>query len=62
MPLFKHQSTKDYVEAKEQGDRDTTDRIIGEVMGRFNTRTTDGSEAAELHEATMTTRFGSKRR
>jgi hypothetical protein len=55
---YKHQSVQDYVAAKKRGDRKTTDRIIDEVMTRFNTRTTDGSEAAELHDATMTVRFG----
>lgn len=55
---YKHQSVQDYVAAKKRGDRATTDRIIREVTARFNTRATDGSEAAELHEATMTVRFG----
>ncbi|MFH9812504.1 hypothetical protein ACH4NO_18150 [Streptomyces olivaceus] len=55
---YTHQSVKNYIAAKKRGDRATTDRIINEVMARFNTRATDGSEAAELHEATMTVRFG----
>ncbi|MFF0588454.1 hypothetical protein ACFYWD_21055 [Streptomyces sp. NPDC003781] len=55
---YTHQSVKDYVAAKKRGDRKTTDRIIREVTARFDTRTTDGSEAAELLEATMTVRFG----
>lgn len=55
---YTHQSVKDYVAAKKRGDRATTDRIVAEVMARFNTRQTDGSEAAELHTATMTVRFG----
>ncbi|MGW1744553.1 hypothetical protein ACWCRD_02825 [Streptomyces sp. NPDC002092] len=53
-----HQSVRDYVTAKKRGDRATTDRIVAEVMARFNTRSTDGSEAAELHQATMLVRFG----
>ncbi|MGW3196308.1 hypothetical protein ACWDBD_17315 [Streptomyces sp. NPDC001118] len=53
-----HQSVRDYIAAKKRGDRATTDRIVAEVMARFNTRTTDGSEAAELHHATMHVRFG----
>ena len=55
---YTHQSVRDYVAAKKRGDRATTDRIVAEVMARFNTRTTDGSEAAELYEATMTVRLG----
>ncbi|MBZ6290385.1 hypothetical protein KVH30_02205 [Streptomyces olivaceus] len=55
---YTHQAVKNYIAAKKRGDRATTDRIINEVMARFNTRATDGSEAAELHEATMTVRFG----
>ncbi|CAM5393738.1 hypothetical protein STENM36S_06366 [Streptomyces tendae] len=55
---YTHQSVKDYIAAKKRGDRATTDRIIREVTARFDTRTTDGSEAAELLDATMTVRFG----
>lgn len=55
-----HQSTRDYIAAKQAGDTETTSRIVSEVSARFATRTTDGSEAAELHEATMTTRLGRK--
>jgi transposase len=55
---YKHRSVQDYVAAKKRGDRATTDRIVREVQARFATRTTDGSEAAELHQATMTVRFG----
>lgn len=56
----KYQSTRDYIAAKEAGDTDTTSRIVREVGERFATRTTDGSEAAELLEATMTTRLGER--
>lgn len=55
---YTHQSVKEYVAAKKRGDRATTDRIVREVTARFDTRTTDGSEARELFDATMTGRFG----
>lgn len=55
---YTHQSVRDYVVAKKRGDRATTNRIVAEVTARFDTRTTDGSEAAELLEATMSVRFG----
>ncbi|MFE2497111.1 hypothetical protein [Streptomyces scopuliridis] len=53
-----HQSVRDYIVAKKRGDRVTTDRIVAEVAARFDTRTTDGSEAAELLAATMAVRSG----
>ncbi|MFB7500044.1 hypothetical protein ACFC09_36095 [Streptomyces sp. NPDC056161] len=53
-----HQSVRDYIAAKKRGDQATTDRIVAEVTARFNTRTTDGSEAAELMHASMHVRFG----
>ncbi|MFF3094173.1 hypothetical protein [Streptomyces cyaneofuscatus] len=52
MPKFR--STRDYIAAREAGDTDTTSRIVSEVTARFNTRTTDGSEIAELYEANRT--------
>jgi len=55
---YTHQSVRDYVEAKKRGDTRTTDRIVAEVAARFNTRTTDGSEAAELGRATMEVPLG----
>jgi hypothetical protein len=55
---YTHQSVRDYVAAKKRGDRATTDRIVAEVTARFDTRTTDGSEARELFDATMAVRFG----
>lgn len=55
---YTHQSVRDYVAAKKRGDRATTDRIVREVSERFAIRTTDGSEIAELGEASMTVRFG----
>lgn len=60
MPWSKHKSVNEYIAAKKRGDTETTSRIIREVRERFATRTTDGSEAAELYEATMTTRLGKK--
>lgn len=53
-----HQSVRDYVAAKERGDYPETQRIVAEVTARFNTRTTDGSEIAELGEASMRVRLG----
>jgi hypothetical protein len=58
--VFKHKSVNDYVTAKQNGDTATTDRIVREVTDRFNTRTTDGSEIAEMFQATMTTRHPKK--
>lgn len=55
---YTHQSVRDYVAAKRRGDTATTDRIVREVGDRFATRTTDGSEAAELLDATWTTPLG----
>jgi hypothetical protein len=55
---YTHQSVREYVAAKKRGDRATTDRIVREVSERFATRTTDGSEIAELGEASMLVRFG----
>jgi len=55
---YTHATVREYVAAKKRGDRATTDRIVREVTARFDTRTTDGSEAAELFDATMAVRFG----
>ncbi|WP_405558989.1 hypothetical protein OHV08_34045 [Streptomyces canus] len=55
---YTHRTVQEYVAAKKRGDRTTTDRIVAEVTARFDTRTTDGSEAAELLDATMAVRFG----
>jgi len=55
---YTHQSVKDYVAAKKRGDRKTTDRIVAEVTARFDTRTTDGSEMAQLGHASMHIRLG----
>ena len=56
--MYTHESVREYVAAKRRGDRATTDRIVAEVQARFATRKTDGSEAAELFDATMAVRFG----
>jgi hypothetical protein len=53
-----HQSVHDYIAAKKRGDRATTDRILREATTRFNTRTTDGSEMAQLGHASMHVTFG----
>lgn len=55
---YQHASVREYVEAKRRGDTKTTDRIVREVGERFATRTTDGSEAAELLHATMHVQLG----
>lgn len=55
---YTHASVNEYVAAKKRGDRATTDRIVREVQARFATRKTDGTEAAELTEASMLVRFG----
>lgn len=55
---YTHQSVRDYVAAKKRGDTATTDRIVTEVKARFATRTTDGSEIAELTRASMEVPLG----
>lgn len=55
-----HQSVRDYIAAKEAGDTVTTSRIVREVGDRFDTRTTDGAEIAELGEAAWTTELGNQ--
>jgi hypothetical protein len=49
-----HQSVADYIAARQAGDDATCRRIVAEVGARFATRTTDGSELAELYEANRT--------
>lgn len=53
-----HQSVRDYIDAKKRGDREATDRILDEAKGRFSTRETDGTEMAQLGEASMLVTFG----
>lgn len=55
---YTHQSVRDYVAAKKRGDFPETQRILNEIQARFATRKTDGSEAAELLNATMSVRLG----
>lgn len=55
---YTHQSVHDYITAKKRGDRAATERIIDEAKARFNTRTTDGSEMAQLFHASMRVRLG----
>ncbi|MEV1011674.1 hypothetical protein [Streptomyces sp. NPDC049881] len=50
---YEHQSVREYAAAKRAGDIETTQRIVREVCERFDTRTTDGSEARELFNATL---------
>ncbi|MFF4403630.1 hypothetical protein [Streptomyces sp. NPDC001404] len=62
MTSSKYQSVNAYIAAKQRGDSETASRIVQEVGERFATRTTDGSEAAELLEATWTTRVDDEER
>jgi hypothetical protein len=52
-----HQTVRDYADARKRGDRTTADRIREEATARFNTRTTDGSELAEMVHVSMTVPF-----
>ena len=58
----KHQSTRDYIAARRRGDADGASAIAQEVAARFATRTTDGTEAAEIYEASMTVPLGTPER
>ena len=58
----KHQSVRDYIAARKRGDNATCDRLVAEVNARFATRTTDGSEIAEMTQASMTVPFNGVRR
>lgn len=49
-----HQSARDYIAARKAGDAETESRIVAEVTARYDTRTTDGSELAELLDANFT--------
>lgn len=53
-----HQTVRDYADARKRGDRKTADRIREEVKARFETRTTDGTEIADMVDASMTVPFG----
>jgi hypothetical protein len=52
-----HQTVRDYADARKRGDRATADRIREEATARFNTRTTDGSELAQMVHVSMTVPF-----
>lgn len=54
----KHQTVRDYIAARERGDRAEADRLKDEAIARFNTRTTDGTELRDMTEASMTIPFG----
>ncbi|MFD6180086.1 hypothetical protein [Streptomyces goshikiensis] len=49
-----HQSARDYIAARNAGNADAASRIVTEVTARYETRTTDGSELAELLNANLT--------
>ncbi|MFJ2608154.1 hypothetical protein ACIO13_24735 [Streptomyces sp. NPDC087425] len=53
MPGAEHQSTRDYIAARQAGDGEGASQIVTEVVARFNTRTTDGSEMAEVLAANL---------
>jgi hypothetical protein len=55
-----HQSVRDYAEARKRGDRETADRIRETATARFNTRTTDGTELAQMMHVSMTVPFRGK--
>ena len=57
-----HQSVNDYIAARQRGDNAACDRLVAEVNVRFATRTTDGSEIAEMTQASMTVPFNGVRR
>ena len=54
MSETRHQSVRDYIAARSRGDAETASRIKDEVIQRFETRTTDGTEMRDLGEASMT--------
>ncbi|WP_405911346.1 hypothetical protein OG529_04300 [Streptomyces longwoodensis] len=56
---YRHQSVRDYADARRRGDRETTERLKKETIARFETRKTDGTELAEMTEASMTVPWGS---
>jgi hypothetical protein len=53
-----HQSTRDYIAARRRGDAEGASAIARAAAERFDTRTTDGSEAREIAEASMTIPLG----
>ncbi|WP_406211131.1 hypothetical protein [Streptomyces decoyicus] len=60
MARSQHQSVNDYVAARQAGDAKRASQIAREVAERFATRTTDGSEAAEIFDASLSVPLGSQ--
>ncbi|MCX5202466.1 hypothetical protein OG897_13535 [Streptomyces sp. NBC_00237] len=52
--MSKYKSVDAYIEARQAGDDERCREITAEVMERFATRTTDGSEGVALYEANRT--------
>lgn len=48
-----------YRAARRRGDRQLCQQIVQEVTGRYNTRTTDGSELRALQQANLDTPLAS---
>lgn len=55
-----HQTVRDYAAARKRGDRKATEGLKNAAIARFNTRTTDGSELADMLDASWTVPFGEK--
>lgn len=60
--MSKHPSVEAYIAARNAGNGDAASRIVAEVTARYETRTTDGSELAELLDANLTVPLASKER
>ncbi|MFK0222196.1 hypothetical protein ACIQWN_28900 [Streptomyces vinaceus] len=58
--MSKHESVEAYIAARNAGNGDAASRIVAEVTARYSTRTTDGSELAELLDANFTVPLASK--
>jgi hypothetical protein len=56
-----HQSVHDYIAARRRGDRVETDRIKREVIARYESRSTDGTELLQLGQAAERVAFGEGR-
>ncbi|MGW2251391.1 hypothetical protein ACWCXH_14420 [Kitasatospora sp. NPDC001660] len=50
----RHQSVRDYIEARKAGGSKRCEEIVAQVRARYDTRTTDSSELRDLYEANMT--------
>ncbi|MGW6461815.1 hypothetical protein ACWF94_38770 [Streptomyces sp. NPDC055078] len=57
--MTEYPSVTAYTAARRAGDSDTASAICREVIDRFETRTTDGTELAHLYEANQTTPLAS---